>query len=62
MNVLYFDTNELWSPTIDDLYDEYQVDVVEEDFYSVSKESQKRGKYLAVHVAMLSNPTNIMKI
>ena len=37
MNILYFDQNELWSPQIDDLEDEYNIGLEDEEFISISR-------------------------
>ena len=62
MNVLYFDSNEVWSPQVNDLEDEYQVNHMDEDYFSMSKQSLKRGKWVALHVALLSEPSNLLRI
>ena len=36
MNVLYFDQSQLWSPKIDDLQDEYDINIEDEQFYSIN--------------------------
>ena len=62
MNVLYFDQSDMWSPTTDDLNDEYEVTVEEQDYYSMSKSSLRRGKRVALHIATLYSPSIMLKI
>ena len=56
MNILYFDQNELWSPQIEDLEDEYNIGVEDEEYISISRSRQKKGRWLSLYVAALANP------
>ena len=37
MNILYFDHKELWSPKIDDMLDEFDIDVEDEEYLSINR-------------------------
>ena len=56
MNILYFDQNELWSPQIEDLEDEYNIGVEDEEYISISRSRQKKGRWLSLYVSALANP------
>ena len=63
MNILYFDQNELWSPQIEDLEDEYNIGVEDEEYISISSRRVKgKGKWLSLYVAALANPQHSLPI
>ena len=52
----------MWSPSINDLEDEYEVTVEDQDFYSMSKSSLRRGKRVSLHISTLYSPSIMLKI
>ena len=62
MNVLYFDESQLWSPQIDDLEDEYDINIEDEQYYSINKTHNREGKYLSLWVTPITNPSDTLHI
>jgi hypothetical protein len=56
MNVLYFETRDMWSPEIDDLIDEYEVDIEDEEYLTVSNAQFEKGRWLNLMVTEMSHP------
>ncbi len=56
MNILYFDHNQLWSPKVMDMEDEFEIDVEEEDYHSINRNQISQGKWLSLWVTPMNKP------
>lgn len=62
MNVLYFDESQLWTPKIDDLDDEFDINMEDEEYHSINKNKNTTGKWLGLWVTSITNPADTLHI
>ena len=56
MNVLYFDQKDLWSPKIDDMDDEFDINIEDEQYHSINHNQISQGKWLTLWVTPITSP------
>jgi hypothetical protein len=46
----------LWSPKVNDIEDEFEIDVEEEDYHSINRNQHSKGKWLSLWVTPMHKP------
>ena len=62
MNALYYEQSDLWTPDIYDLDDEFETKNEDEEYSSLSKNNQRKGKWLHLWVSSIINPDQAIQM